>query len=581
MPVARYGMPDGSVARIQVPDGTTPEQAQKMFDDMVSDPSSDLMKAYSAKTKPAESSVSEIPQRKIPAPATRDVVVESLKRVPTGIAESFAQAPENIMNLAKMAYGTGAALMGRPELAPEVEMPPARIEKALTERGYLKSLEGMTPSQQMLSAAVQGAGAGLIQPVSGAKQIAANILKGAVAGGAGEAVTQATGSELAGIATSMLAPGILTKTGQLKKSALEEQRKLNAVRDQTIKESMRSGYVIPPGEISPSAKNVLLESIAGKTALEQVASVKNQKVTNKLARQAVGIAKDAPLTAETMQNIRKAEYQKGYAPLRDIGQIGADVNYMLDLNKVMKKSSAAGRSFPGADSDEVRKLVSTYSVNNFDSGDALDAIKLLREQSSDSFRKGETGLARAQKDVANALERQIERHLVDAGDPDALEKLSNFKSSRQRMAISHVVEDAINKGEGTIDAKELAKMYRKDKYLSGELETIAKFANTFPKAAQAPSAIGTPAANKMQAGIQALRAGGLGTVAGGVVGGVPGAVAGAAIPFAARQYMTSGLAQQRAIPTYQNRLAELAAQKMYEPALMSTLLGLQAAKPTK
>ena len=31
MPVARFQMPDGRVARFEVPEGTTPEQAQKMF----------------------------------------------------------------------------------------------------------------------------------------------------------------------------------------------------------------------------------------------------------------------------------------------------------------------------------------------------------------------------------------------------------------------------------------------------------------------------------------------------------------------------------------------------------------------
>lgn len=53
MPVAKYRMPDGSVAKIKVPQGTTDEQAQKMFEGMISDPQSDLMKDYSKRQEPS------------------------------------------------------------------------------------------------------------------------------------------------------------------------------------------------------------------------------------------------------------------------------------------------------------------------------------------------------------------------------------------------------------------------------------------------------------------------------------------------------------------------------------------------
>lgn len=513
-----------------------------------------------------------------PSISTGRVAVEALKRVPVGIAESFAQLPENIVALGKAAYGTGAILAGRPELAPEATLPPARIERALQEKGYLESLEGMTPEQKLLYAGVQGAGAAALQPVQGLKQVAANVLKGAVAGGGGEAVTQATGSELAGIATSMLAPGIMTKRGEVKAGALDKLKKQNAQRDVTLREASEAGFVIPPGEVSPTAKNVLLESMAGKTALEQLASSKNQATVNKLARKAVSLPEDAPLTTQTMKDIRADEFAKGYAPLRAIGEVGSDVNYALDLNTIARQRAAAGRSFPKAESDDVKRLLDAYSVNKFDSGDALDAIRILREDATASFRKGESGLGKAQQGVANALERQLERHLASMGDAESAEKLAQFQASRKRMAISHVIEDAINEGDGSVSAREIAKKLKKDQYLTGELKTIAKFARAFPRAAQPPSAVGTPAANKLQAGLAALSPGGLGGIAGGIAGGVPGAIAGAAVPFAVRQYLTSGVAQRRMIPDYRNRLAEMMSQPVSEPALMSTLLGLQAAQ---
>lgn len=520
---------------------------------------------------------SSAPAEQPPAPATSDVVVESLKRVPVGIAESFAQFPENVQNLGKMAYGTAVTAAGRPDLAPVVTAPEPIIENALTKQGYLKSLEGMTPSQKLLSSAVQGGAAGLINPVQGFRQAGANVLKGAVAGGVGEGVSQATGNELAGIAASMAVPGAITKLGKMKTEQLANDQKLNAVRDQTIKESRDAGYVLPTGAITPNMKNVILESIAGKTALEQAMSVKNQKVTDQLARKAVGIADDAPLTPETMKSVRADEFEKGYAPLKQIGQVGTDVNYLFDLNNIKSKYAGAPSSFPGAVSDDIRNLVDNYKVNDFQSRHALDEIKRLRDGASDSFRKGETGLAKAQKEIANALERQIERHLDNTGTQDAAEMLNNFKSARQRMAISHAVEDAIHKGSGTLDAKELAKAYRNDKYLSGELETIAKFANTFQRVAQTPSAFGTPGANKMQAGLQVLGAG-LGSSTGGVLGGAFGAAAPVAIPFATRQYLMSEMNQRKAAPSYRSALANIASQDITQPQLLNALLGLQQSR---
>lgn len=52
MPVAKYKMPDGSVAKIRVAKGTTDDQAKKMFEDMIADPQSDLMKDYAKRQEP-------------------------------------------------------------------------------------------------------------------------------------------------------------------------------------------------------------------------------------------------------------------------------------------------------------------------------------------------------------------------------------------------------------------------------------------------------------------------------------------------------------------------------------------------
>jgi hypothetical protein len=94
------------------------------------------------------------------------------------------------------------------------------------------------------------------------------------------------------------------------------------------------------------------------------------------------------------------------------------------------------------------------------------------------------------------------------------------------MAISHSVEDAIREGSGSIDAKKLARDIQSGKYLSGELKTIAEFANIAPKVNQPVGSMGTPGAGTIlgRTGTGAV-AGGIGLATGGPLTGLLAAAA--------------------------------------------------------
>lgn len=83
------------------------------------------------------------------------------------------------------------------------------------------------------------------------------------------------------------------------------QQSQNSVRDATLREALEAGYSVPPATTNPSAKNVALESVAGKAATQSLASSKNQQVTNRLIRQDLGLADDVPLTPETLKSVRR------------------------------------------------------------------------------------------------------------------------------------------------------------------------------------------------------------------------------------------------------------------------------------
>jgi hypothetical protein len=225
------------------------------------------------------------------------------------------------------------------------------------------------------------------------------------------------------------------------------------------------------------------------------------------------------------------------------------------LAKIEEKYTGPEASFPGAVPESVSKLVNTYTVGNFDAKDAVKIMRTLREQAQSNFRKGDNELALAQRDVVSAIEDQLQRSIANSGRSDAAQMLQQFRDSRQRMAISHAIEDAIIEGTGSVDARKLASALQRGKYMTGELRTAAEFASAFPRVMQPASQIGAPGAGTMLgASLGGLGGGGIG----GMIAGVPGASVGGAIGAAApqvmsaavRNYLLSPLGQRRTMPRY-------------------------------
>lgn len=339
-------------------------------------------------------------------------------------------------------------------------------------------------------------------------------------------------------------------------SAVLKEKEANAVRDATLRAAQAEGYVATPGAVSPTGKNIIAERMAGKTHLEQLASIQNQTVTDRLARRAAGLPENAPLTSDNMRKIRAEEYTKGYEPIKQLGEIKTDPAFLDDLIAVESRYAGAGASFPGAVPETVSKLVQNFTVDKFSARDAVEVTRTLREQAKANFKKGEDALAKAQIDVSNALENQIERSLAAANRPDAANMLEQFRLSRQRMAVAHTIEDAIKEGSGSVTAAKLARDIQSGKYVSGDIKTIAEFANVFPRVTQTPSQIGAPGAGTV---LGRSLSGGAGAAAGFMAGGPTGAGIGGAIGAVApemvsagmRNYLLSPMGQSRLLPNYE------------------------------
>lgn len=158
MPIAKFKMPDGSIARYSVPEGTTPEQAQQLFDADFANEKSPLRIAYQQKTKPVEAA----PE----APALRQ------EERATGKAPGFEMAIQEAYRPLVSAikeYGPGlAAGFAAPEVA---------------------ALGLGRVGLNALSAAVRSGGLQALPELGAMRAAATRLAGGALAGGTGAAAT--------------------------------------------------------------------------------------------------------------------------------------------------------------------------------------------------------------------------------------------------------------------------------------------------------------------------------------------------------------------------------------------------------
>lgn len=330
-----------------------------------------------------------------------------------------------------------------------------------------------------------GAAFGLSQPADSWAERGINTAAGAAGAGIGQMIGRGMG-----------AAGNRFMTAAESRAAADASR--NSVRDATLKEVQAAGYVVPPSMAGAGLGSRILEGLSGKYKTNQLAGIKDQQVTDALLRKSVGLADDAPLTSEAMQKIRADAFQAGYVPVaRAGGAIKTDAAYQKQLDDLVADFQGAARSFPGAVRDDINNLVNgipgmhggprvgTLKVPEFDSGDAIKMIQILRDKASAAYASGDAALGKAAKGAAKAIEDQIERGLATKGE-DGVALLNEFRKSRTLMAKAHTAEDAIREGGGVADAKVLGRKLQNGKPLTGEQATIGRFANNFGDVAGIP-----------------------------------------------------------------------------------------------
>lgn len=271
-------------------------------------------------------------------------------------------------------------------------------------------------------AALVGGATGALQPTVEGESRGANVALGAAGGVVGQKVGNVITDKLANKAAA--------------NAILKSKR---ATKDASLQAGLDAGYSVPRSQYNPTFLSNRLESIGGKAATLQQASINNQEVTNNLARKALNLADDAPLSAGAVDAVRKQAYE----PYKEIASLskGAD-NTLESLKQYRADANAWYKSY-------------NMSANP----EHLAKAKEFQE-------------------LADVSESVLEDYAKAASKPELVGKL---REARKTIAKTYTVERAMNKGTGDINAQVLGRLYDKGKPLSDGLDQIGRFSATFPK----------------------------------------------------------------------------------------------------
>ncbi len=377
---------------------------------------------------------------------------------------------------------------------------------------------------EALSSMGTGAIPGASTGAAGARTLAREAIKQGAGGVAGRAVeTVIDEGRLPSVTEVAITGSLPAVAGAAAQRMQAAGPATDATRRATLAAGREAGYVLPPSVVNPGFVTNTLESIGGKAAMGQEAAIRNQRITNQLAKEALGLPQNVDITETVLEGIRRNAAQ----PYETIGQMAARARTDLDTllqstTAASQHQTAANRAVPAV-ADRIRSLTTIAGAD-------IQALRDARFRANQGFRHYERSAdpdaltaARAAQAEADTLENAMEQAAVEAGTPEVVDQL---RAARTRIAQTYDVERALNLGDANVSAPIIGRALDKDKPLTGPLATIGNFAEAFPAAVREGSKIPTP-------GVSALLPVGalLGAGGGYAAAGPAGALLGLA-PFA-------------------------------------------------
>jgi hypothetical protein len=340
------------------------------------------------------------------------------------------------------------------------------------------------PSRALVGTATGGAIAKASQPVSQVGNIIKEALTSnmpsqaaaSVGSGFGSQIAQEAGggmwSQLLG---SLIGGGVGTMAVKPVATTQSVQQMQNVNKDTLLNKAQKEGYIALPSDVGAGKGAKALETISGKFKSEELASAKNQNVSNNLTRKYLGLPESAPINVDTLDNIRSS-MSPAYEAVKQTGTI--NLGEKNPFSKLVENVQFA----QGGKNALMGEVKPNYAIN---SSDAVEQIKQLRATGDAYYKSGtniqkpnpvELALGRQYIAEANKLENILENHVSQIGQPELIQ---NLKNARKEIAKTYTVQNALV-GENVIDYRKIGKLIDK-KPITGELELAARFAKEFPR----------------------------------------------------------------------------------------------------
>lgn len=320
--------------------------------------------------------------------------------------------------------------------------------------------------------------------------------------------------------------------------------KINAALPPDAEAATAAGYRLTPTQLDKNAVMRALEGLSGSAKMEKLASLGNQKTTNSIIADDIGLPKDKLITTDSLETSRKPDYAAYEAVKSSAKLIKPDQQFKNDLQGLRGDFTSAANAYPDLmKNDAVETLIK--SLNTAASPRSMvELTRKLRKDAASNLKAFDDpekqSLGMAQRNASGALEDLIERALTSVGKKDLV---SQWQQARTHLAKTYDVESALNETTGDVSARYLAKLYDKGKPLSGGMETAAKAAQAFEGSLRDPSKM----RDASEFGYGDLLLGGLGGAASHVAAGTMGGAAGLGLVLArpvARHILLSRGAQR-------------------------------------
>jgi len=241
------------------------------------------------------------------------------------------------------------------------------------------------------------------------------------------------GPEWAGVGALLPSAGVAAYNAARAPSLAAAQQR-NMLRDQALAEGRAAGYKVPPSQTGAGPLENVTESLAGKAAIKQQATLDNQLTTNSLARQALGIPENTPISQGLLGNLRN-RLAEPYRQIANLSPMAADI---LEKLRTARADSTAWYRY-------------------YDHTPHPAALKRAK-----GFEQRAAGYETALEKIAQS---KGQRQLVP-----------QMREARKALAQTYDIERALNYANGEVHANIIGRMFDQGKPLSGPLKTIGKFA---------------------------------------------------------------------------------------------------------